>query len=1321
MIGLLIIAFMSTALIGPYLIDWTSYRQTFEREAGAYLGRPVTVAGKANVRLLPTPTLNFTDVRVGDQADPELTIENVRAELELPALLRGDIRVIQMRVDRPILRLDIATLAGPLGSSGGLSQGRLDPDAVSLDSLEINSGQVQFIDSRTGRQWLASSMNAQIEARSLSGPGKIEGGLVLDGEAISFRASAGRIAPNGALPLKVSLFPARLPFITRLSGKLQTGSPDGVYYEGGFTTAELTDLHAEEENGTEGADGANAADGGEQAILESAGTFRLGTDSLDIPEIQITYGLRGRPLQLAGRAGLRFGDEPYFDISLEARQIDVDRALGGGPNDPVSISRAMSAFVENLKSLPLAPIDGELHLDAKGVVVGGSVIQAVGADLRPEADGWTVDILSAVLPGQTRIDLTGALSVSQEPGFVGRGKVRSKQPSAFASWWRGSAGRTSLIDEFTIDAALELTESQLTASDLIADIDGGAVRGSIGMRRFQEAGQQVFVDVGLTASALDLEKAQVLAGLFAGRALSGGQIDRMAISLEADRLFAGGVDAQNVVLKGTLEKTIFDLKVLSVDNLAGASISARGRVVDPFGKPGGRINADIAAQDLSGTARFLKGLFPDQALVSRFNTIAADLSPAKAEFLLSARQTDNHLTLDLTGTFAGTRVSLEMAGTGQIGDLSTLRGKVDGLVIADQSAKLLRQGGFDVLPLDVSGPARIALQADGVLGSDFSVRTDGTLAGIDFDFAGNGKIDGNGLSIDGTAGSKSNSIDDLLVLSGIALPGVGNGHPLALSGDLSVDGSNVSIVLKDSSFDEGPVSGSLLIRFGDLVRINGDLSVGDLSVPHVFSMVSGQLPQTDEGNWPDAPFARAIPDNIAVDISLSSDQLDFGLGPAARNADMRFSLSASSVNLDRVQADWAGGRVKGEFGASATDRGLDYTMRMALADVALQDVIWRTDGRAVAQGKLDSSFSVTGSGRSFAGLVSTMSGSGSFGIRDGLIRSINPMAFSSIVRATDTGLVLTPERVRSVFEGYLDAGSLPFERASGSFSVSSGAIRVSTVSVDATSATALGSGMLDLNTRTLSSDWSLKVDPGSEKVTGAEPEVGILFSGSVADPRRDVDVTPLMGYLTVRAFEREVNRIEALQANIQERERLVRLLKVQREQAAQRILQAEEEARRAEEEARRAAEEEARRAAEEARRAVEEEARRAAEAARLDAEEEARQAAEQQTQNGPEKDPPFDGLDIESIIRNNEPLIEDNVERLPPANENLKTGSVEQDVGLPPLKSQTVDDRAVFTEKKPVPAVRRRVRNPAPAPLDKTEDEGPIYKTLPNGVTIKIR
>ncbi|MDJ0931176.1 AsmA family protein [Breoghania sp.] len=64
-VGTTLILALVAALVAPMFIDWSAYRTTFEEYAGEALGRRVTVLGSTDARLLPTPTLTFSDVRVG--------------------------------------------------------------------------------------------------------------------------------------------------------------------------------------------------------------------------------------------------------------------------------------------------------------------------------------------------------------------------------------------------------------------------------------------------------------------------------------------------------------------------------------------------------------------------------------------------------------------------------------------------------------------------------------------------------------------------------------------------------------------------------------------------------------------------------------------------------------------------------------------------------------------------------------------------------------------------------------------------------------------------------------------------------------------------------------------------------------------------------------------------------------------------------------------------------------------------------------------------------------------------------------------------------
>ena len=74
------------ALIAPYFIDWSSYRTAFEAEASRIIGQPVKVRGDADARLLPFPSVTFSDVVVGDEAEPAMTISRFSMDAELGAV-----------------------------------------------------------------------------------------------------------------------------------------------------------------------------------------------------------------------------------------------------------------------------------------------------------------------------------------------------------------------------------------------------------------------------------------------------------------------------------------------------------------------------------------------------------------------------------------------------------------------------------------------------------------------------------------------------------------------------------------------------------------------------------------------------------------------------------------------------------------------------------------------------------------------------------------------------------------------------------------------------------------------------------------------------------------------------------------------------------------------------------------------------------------------------------------------------------------------------------------------------------------------------------
>ncbi|KAB2855709.1 MAG: AsmA family protein, partial [Bauldia sp.] len=72
--GLVVIALFA-ALLAPWFINWDDYKGNFQAEAEKILGQPVRVVGSAKASILPSPSLTFTNVEVGDtEGQPMMTV-----------------------------------------------------------------------------------------------------------------------------------------------------------------------------------------------------------------------------------------------------------------------------------------------------------------------------------------------------------------------------------------------------------------------------------------------------------------------------------------------------------------------------------------------------------------------------------------------------------------------------------------------------------------------------------------------------------------------------------------------------------------------------------------------------------------------------------------------------------------------------------------------------------------------------------------------------------------------------------------------------------------------------------------------------------------------------------------------------------------------------------------------------------------------------------------------------------------------------------------------------------------------------------------------
>jgi uncharacterized protein involved in outer membrane biogenesis len=1232
--GLLVLA-LTAAVIAPYFIDWTTYRSDFEREASAILGRQVTVQGDATARLLPFPSVTFKNVKVagGPGGEPAMTVEEFSMDAELAPFMHGEFLIFDMRLVRPKMTLAVA-------ADGAIDwtvrpSAPFNPSQIAIEKLTVTEGQVRIKHAASGRDHLLTEINTEVSAKSLDGPWRVDGSLRLDGMRTAIGLSTSKVDGKGAMRLRLKADPVIVPIDIESDGDLSIDR-GAARFAGTFKIEARNDAKPADSSGQE----SGKPGKGEPPAWRVHGKLTADHQRLAFDEFRLETGPLDDPYTADGTALIELGAEPRFEVKATGAQVRLDETLAPDKNPAgLTFQDRLAAVRAALADLPRPTIPGLIDVDLPAVVAGDTTIRDVKLKAEPAAEGWNVKTLSAALPGRTTLEGSGLLKSSEDDfGFSGELLLAVGQPSGFAAWVSKDVDEAiRRLPAAGFHAKVDLTETKQSFRDLELILGNAKFHGEV--ENDTPADANASMRVALTGDALDVAGLAAFSSLFVSDTGRERFADRnLDIKVKAGPVTALGLTADSIDTALRVHDGDLEVDRLSIGGLAGATVSATGKVTKFASKPEGNFDASIVSVDLAPVIDQLAAQYPGNVLFSELDKRAKSYAGlfADAEINLVGTAAHNEdgtdgIAVSATGRTGGATFQLTVSGNGMLDAFDKAPMNLDFSATNPDGGALIALYGLPALPLATAGEARSTFTAQGTLAGGLKSSLDFEGQDMQASFDGTLDVAGGLASAKGPINLEAADIEPWLMTTGLSFPGMGMGTPVSLTADL--DYANGLLVLSriDGQVADGPVSGDINAEMKEgRPHLSGDLAIDAFDLEPLAAMVVGdQALQPAAGKWSSAAFQPQAGLPFTADIDLSFGSVSAGLFGVVEDVHGQASVAADGIRLSDVKGKLDGGELTGLFEAKNNAGNVVVSTQFKLSDADVDQLL---TGSGVT-GRGDVGASLSAAGKSVEALFASLSGSGTATVRQLNVPGINAGALPAILAGADKmGRDIDTVRVAAFAPPIVANGSFAPPPADIAFTVAAGVLRAPPVALTTPEASLSAELKADFTSGIVGAAGSVTYAAGEEALPSSDPSVGFNVEGPLNALVAHYDTQPLAQFLTQRALEREQARVEALQASLIEKQRLRRevryyaSLQFEREKlaAAQRV--ADEEARRAAER-KRAAEQAAnagavrqagylsRKAFEaEAERRAAEEQRRADEAAKAEAQRKADEAAKAEAQ-----------------------------------------------------------------------------------------------------------
>ncbi len=1032
LIGLVVL--IAAALIGPSFVDWNSYKDQITEQVKAASGYDVRIDGDLSLAILPSPRVTFQKAFISApnpvKEQTLVAVEEATVSVALFPLLQKQVVVESIKLVKPDIRLEVNQQGGQswmvtkasetveavsevAEAAAETAQGSDALKSISLDSVMIEDGRLQFVDYQKGSTQLVENLNVDLNAGSVYGPYNAKGDVVYGGNKIAYEVKSSAIeAGKNDLEVNAKIgLPDKKAQVT-FDGVVGRVAPFNTQGEVRVALDKLEALAGVPDTlkGKTTLQGMLTANE-ERASMRDA-DFQIGKlqgkGALDVA------GIKARnPLEVTGRFDLASGVN--VDDLLKGSKKSDDAAQKDAKADQKPTS---DTVVPETLNMPF-PLTLDVTLSAPELTMNGQSLKGVTVSLAKQGGVIAAALGAKDIPGSGQIEAKGQLRYAASSGNTAGGVTYSDPDLSFSA--KGNAAqlptllRAALPDQKN-NAALEafktaqfdvtgglvgqtitVKDSRLTLDDTVLALGGS----------YKPAGASGKADVGidLAATYLNLDD---LKARFAGKTQQAVQPDPKAakdvktaldpvrnfslpvnltfdVSLQKARF--NGMDASGIRLKGKSVGETLVLETASAQSIMGATVSAKGQVGN--------------LKDLSGIDMGVYGKTADiKALMTslKMDTSKLPAQLSAAEATVDAKGTADALNFNanvkaLSGQLDASGKATDLLGKPVFGNL-TLRAKHPNFVSAMQIMNPEFSGGPGMAqPLDLY--AKLVNEGKVYTLQDFKASLGSTTAGGD-------------LRID-TSGTKP-SVNGTLVL-----------------GDVPLDNL---LAAKKSSGGAGGGSAKAASAGGE--------------------------------RWSRTAFDMGWMHSANMDLSVSARSITYG-GWNLQNPKTKVTLNNGSLKVQDLTAGLFGGAAKlNATASSSADQKQPVTLSVdsTMDNVNIQQLAGAlsSSNRIKASGTGSLSMNVAGSGVSPNAMVSSLKGKANLDATNVVFQGFDLAQLAAAL--LDSGKPL--DRLQSAVGGATQSGQTKFDTIDGDYNISEGVVSIAKMAMMGQAASINSTGNVSL-------------------------------------------------------------------------------------------------------------------------------------------------------------------------------------------------------------------------------------------------------------------